>query len=256
MSDRPAPARVLLLAGTAEAVALASSLAARPDVEVTASLAGHTARPARLPCAVRTGGFGGVDGLVQALREGGYTALVDATHPFAAVMPHNAEAASRLAGVPRLRVVRPPWRPGPGDAWHEVDDVAAAAEALGALGARRVFLTVGRLELAAFTGVPRVTFLVRSIDAPDPLPLDAASTTVVLDRGPFDVAGEVALLRRHDIDTLVTKNSGAEATAAKLAAARTVGARVVMVRRPAPPPGPLVDSPEAAMRWLDQHLGR
>jgi precorrin-6A/cobalt-precorrin-6A reductase len=245
---------VLVLAGTTEAMALASLLAGRPDVEVTASFAGHTSSPAPLPCAVRTGGFGGVDGLARALREGGYGALVDATHPFAAVMPHNAAAAASQVAVPRVRLLRPPWRPQPGDAWREVDDLAASAQALRAFGARRVLLTVGRLELAAFAPLVGVTFAVRSIEPPDPLPFDPAATTVIRDRGPFGLDDEIALMRRHGIDTLVTKNSGAEATAAKLAAARIVGVRVVMVRRPSPPRGPLVESPEAAERWLDEHL--
>jgi precorrin-6A/cobalt-precorrin-6A reductase len=255
VSGGPAPARVLLLAGTAEATAVASLLAARPDVELTASLAGHTTAPARLPCVVRTGGFGGVDGLAGALRAGGYRALVDGTHPFAAVMPHNAAAAARLADVPRVRLLRPPWQPEAGDAWREVDDLAEAAATLGELGARRVLLTVGRLDLAAFAPVAGVTsFVVRSIEPPEPLPLDPVSTTVVLARGPFGIDDEVALLRRHEVDTLVTKNSGAVATAAKLAAARAQGVTVVMVRRPPPPPGPLVTTPEAAVRWLDGHV--
>jgi len=245
------PVRVLLLAGTTEAAGLATLLAARPGVEVVASLAGRTTAPAPLPCEVRIGGFGGPDGLAQALRAGGFRALVDATHPFADVMPRHAAAAAAAAGVPRLRLVRPPWRPAPGDRWHDVDDLTAAAGALARLGARRAFLTTGRLKLAAFAAVPGVHFLVRSIEPPDPMPLPAAASTVVLARGPFTVDDELALLRAHRIDTIVTRNSGGDAAAAKLAAARTLGTQVVMVRRPTPPPGPLVGTPEAALRWLD-----
>jgi precorrin-6A/cobalt-precorrin-6A reductase len=245
------PARVLLLAGTTEAAALATLLANRPDLEVVASLAGRTTTPAPLPCEVRTGGFGGPDGLAHALRDGGFHALVDATHPFAGVMPHHAAAAASAAGVPRVRLVRPPWRPAAGDRWHDVDDLTAAAAALARVGARRVFLTTGRLELAPFATVPGVHFVVRSIEPPDPVPWPAAVSTVVLARGPFTVDDELALLRAHRIDTIVTRNSGGDATAAKLTAARALGTRVVMVRRPAPPPGPLAATPEAALRWLD-----
>jgi precorrin-6A/cobalt-precorrin-6A reductase len=247
--------RVLLLAGTTEAAELAALLADRADradradVEVVASLAGRTSAPVPLPCPVRTGGFGGVDGLAHELRAGGYHRLVDATHPFAAVMPHHAAAAAAAAGIPRLRLVRPPWSPAPGDDWHDVDDLEAAAAALPALGARRVLLTTGRLELAPFARVRGTHFVLRSIEPPDPQPL--ADATVVLARGPFSVDGELALLRDHRIDTIVTKNSGAAATAAKLTAARTLGTRVVMVRRPPGPPGPVASTPDAALRWLD-----
>jgi precorrin-6A/cobalt-precorrin-6A reductase len=243
-------AHVLVLAGTAEAAELAARLHQR-DVRVTASFAGRTRGTRELPCAVRVGGFGGVDGLVAALHEGRFDLLVDATHPFAARMPQHAVSAAERAGVPRLRVLRPPWRAGPGDRWDEVDDLAGAARRLTEAGARRVLLTVGRYDLEAFAGLPEregTHFVVRSIEVPEPLPL--VDATVITARGPFTVGAEAKLLASHRIDTLVTKNSGADATAAKLAAAREAGVRVVMVRRPDPPPGPVVETVDEALSWV------
>ena len=238
---------VLVLAGTAEAAALAGRLVASGAVDVVASLAGRTRAPAPLPCPVRTGGFGGAEGLAAELRARGHALLVDATHPFAARMPGHAARAAAAAGVPRLRLVRPPWRPGPGDDWVAVADVVAAAAALGDLGARRVLLTVGRQELAAFARV-EADLVVRSIDPPDPRVLPGAA--VVLARPPFSEAGEAALLREHRVDVLVTRNSGGAATAPKLAAARAAGVRVVMIGRPAPPPGPVAASVGEALAWV------
>jgi precorrin-6A/cobalt-precorrin-6A reductase len=192
-----------------------------------------------------------VDGLVAALYDGGFDLLVDATHPFAGRMPHHAVAAAERAGVPRLRVLRPPWRAGPGDRWDEVDDLAGAARRLTEVGARRVLLTVGRYDLGSFADLPGregILFVVRSIEVPEPLPL--ADATVVTARGPFTVDGEARLLAEHRVDTLVTKNSGAHATAAKLTAAREAGVRVVMVRRPDPPPGPVVETVDEALDWV------
>jgi precorrin-6A/cobalt-precorrin-6A reductase len=243
---------VLVLAGTGEAAEVAARLVATGAVDVVASLAGRTASPAALPCPVRTGGFGGVDGLAAELRRGGYAAVVDATHPFAARMPHHAAAAAAALGVPRLRLVRAPWRPGPGDDWHGVADTAGAAGALGPLGARRVLLTIGRQALAAFAGLAGVAFVVRSIDPPDAGLLPGAE--VVLDRPPFTRAAEVALLGARRIDTLVTRNSGGAATAPKLAAARELGVRVVMVDRPPPPPGPVVATPDEAVAWVGGYV--
>ena len=55
---------------------------------------------------------------------------------------------------------------------------------------------------------------------------------------------------QHAIEVLVTKASGGEATYAKLAAARVLGLPVLMVRRPAPPPGPVVETVADALEWL------
>ncbi|MFE0735394.1 cobalt-precorrin-6A reductase [Streptomyces sp. NPDC058855] len=236
---------VLILGGTAEARALAGLLHGR--VRVTSSLAGRVANP-RLPAGeVRIGGFGGADGLAAWLREHGADAVIDATHPFAARISFNAARAAADAHVPLLALRRPGWVPGAGDDWRPVDSLEEAAAALDGLG-DRVFLTTGRMGLAAFADRPE-WFLVRSVDAPEaPMP---ARTEVLLDRGPFTVEGERELLARHGIDVLVTKDSGAAATAPKLTAAREAGVPVVIVRRPPAPPGvPVAATPEEAAAWL------
>ncbi|WP_327433717.1 MULTISPECIES: cobalt-precorrin-6A reductase [unclassified Streptomyces] len=225
---------VLVLGGTTEARELAAELAARPEVRVTTSLAGRVSRPGALEGDVRIGGFGGAEGLAEWLREHGVAAVVDATHPFASGITANAARAAAATGVPAVVLRRPGWRPGPGDRWHSAASLAEAAALLPALG-RRVFLTTGRLGLAAFAHLAGLHFLVRSVEAPEPpLPPD---TEVLLARGPFTPDGEKTVLREHRIDVLVTKDSGGDATAAKLAAARDLGLPVVVVRRPPLPEG-------------------
>ncbi len=244
--------RILLLAGTTEASLLARALAARQDrYEVVISFAGRTAFPDRLPGRVRSGGFGGVSGLVTYLRDERIAALVDATHPFAARMPWHAAEACREAGVQHLRLERPPWQEEAGDRWHRVPDVAAAADALHE--ARRIFLTIGRQELAPFARHGDKWFLVRSIEPPRPMPLPDAE--LLLARGPFNLEDEVRLMAAHRIDTLVSKNSGGSAAAAKLAAARRLGLSVVMVERAAKPPGPRAETVAEALKWLEGVLG-
>ncbi|GGQ80460.1 precorrin-6A reductase [Streptomyces griseorubens] len=245
---------VLILGGTAEARRLAAALAARPGIRVTTSLAGRVSRPGALDGEVRVGGFGGPGGLASWLREERVDAVVDATHPFAATITGNAAAATAAARVPLLVLRRPGWQPGPGDRWHPVPSLEAAAAALPALGPR-VFLTTGRLGLAAFAGLTEHRFLVRSVEPPEP-PLPP-HTHVLLARGPFTVADETALLRAHRVDVLVTKDSGGAATSAKLAAARDLGLPVVVVRRPPLPEGvtALADVPGLLSR-LDEVLAR
>lgn len=247
-------AHVLILGGTTEARRLAAGLAdRRPGWRVTTSLAGRVAAP-RLPAGeVRIGGFGGPDGLAHWLREHAVDALIDATHPFAGTISFNAAQAAASAHVPLLALRRPGWVPGPGDDWHPVASLEEAAAALPTLG-HRVFLTTGRMGLATFAHLTDLWFLVRSVDAPEP-PFPPRMKTL-LDRGPFTLEAERSLLREHRIDVLVTKDSGATATAPKLAAAREAGVPVVVVQRPDVPSGvPVAPTPEEAATWLRDLLG-
>ena len=244
----PAETRLLILGGTAEAVELARACAARPQIEVISSLAGRTRAPGLPPGEVRIGGFGGAGGLARFLTERAIDRVIDATHPFAVQIGAHAELACREARVPRLRLLRPPWTRTPGDQWIAVADLVEAARRLPGLGSR-IFLTIGHQDLAAFAGT-ELWFLVRTIEPPGVLPLRHGRW--LAGRGPFGVEDELALLQTHAIDVLVTKASGGDATYAKLAAARQLGLPVVMVRRPPPQPGPVVDLVEAALAWLDQ----
>src|SRR5262245_11322586 len=182
--------RVLILGGTTEASALSRALAPRDGLDVVTSFAGLTDEPRAPAGRTRVGGFGGAEGLANYLRAERIDVLVDATHPFAAQMRWNARTAADEIGVPRIRVERPAWRAQPGDAWISVPDLDGAADTVQAH--RRVFLTTGRKELAPFAECRDTWFLVRSIERPDPMPL--AQAEVVLDRGPFTVEGERALL--------------------------------------------------------------
>ncbi|CAI7975148.1 Precorrin-6A reductase [Frankia sp. Hr75.2] len=279
---RPMTRRVLLLGGTAEARRLAAALADRADLDVVYSLAGRLWPPtvSTVPAGatVRSGGFGGPDGLVEFLREHDVAAVVDATHPFAARITAAAVAACAATGVPLLVVRRPGWTESDGDDWRRVPSLPAAAALLaagrpggpsdpsdpsdpGELGepgepgerrGRRVFLTVGRSGVAAFAGLDH-WFLARSVEPPPgPVP---RRLRVLLDRGPFTVDAETALLRRHEVDTVVTKDSGGSLTAAKLVAARRLRLPVVMVDRPPlPRQARVVATPSAAVSWVTDEL--
>ena len=236
--------RVLLLGGTAEARELAARL--YPGVDVISSLAGRVPDPALPVGEVRVGGFGGVDGLRHWLRDNGVAAVVDATHPFAATMTANAATACAGLGVPHVVLHRPPWD---SDGATVVGSDAAAAETVAAKGYSRVFLTTGRSGAAAFVG-SEAWFLIRVVTAPDPGDLPRHHE-LLFSRGPYRYDGEHALLAGHGIEVLVTKNSGGEHTRAKLDAARALGVAVVMIERPPLPRGvQVVDSVDAAQRWV------
>ncbi|MGI5349758.1 cobalt-precorrin-6A reductase [Streptomyces sp. CA-250714] len=248
---------VLILGGTTEGRRLAELLDGAPDMRVTSSLAGRVAAPRMPPGDVRIGGFGGVRGLAEWLRTHLVDVLIDATHPFAETISFHAAEAAAEAHVPLLALRRPGWVPTAGDNWHMADSLPHAAQLLPRLG-RRVFLTTGRMGLAAFADAASagqdsdgLWFLVRSVDPPEPGTPTPARMELLLDRGPFTLDGERELLRGHRIDVVVTKDSGGTATAPKLAAAREASLPVVIVRRPPVPEGVRVmTSPEEAAEAL------
>ena len=241
---------VLVLGGTGEARALATALVGR-GVHVVSSLAGRVANPKLPDGEVRVGGFGGPEGLARWLAEHSAVAVVDATHPFAERIGASAVAGARAANVPLLRLQRPGWRAQPGDDWHWAASLAEAARLIQGLG-ERIFLTSGRQGLSEFAHCTGQWFLARCVDPPEP-PLPPR-IEILLDRGPYHVAGETALLREHRIDVLVTKDSGGEMTTAKLVAARECGIPVVVVRRPERPDAHTVADVPAALEWVSAML--
>jgi precorrin-6A/cobalt-precorrin-6A reductase len=236
--------RVLLLGGTSEARALAARL--HPDVDVISSLAGRVPEPALPVGEVRIGGFGGVEGLRRWLSDAGVDAVVDATHPYAASITANASAVCSELGLPHLVVARPAWDPG---AAIVVGSDAEAAKTVAAEGYSRVFLTTGRSGAAAFVDVD-AWFLIRAVTAPDADTLPRRHQ-LVLSRGPYQFDDELALLRDHRVDALVTKNSGGAMTRPKLDAAAALGVAVVMVDRPPLPAGvTTVSTVDDAVDWV------
>jgi precorrin-6A/cobalt-precorrin-6A reductase len=238
--------RSLILGGTTEASALARALAAA-GADAVFSYAGRTEAPAAQPLPTRIGGFGGVDGLIEYLRAEKIDTVVDATHPFAAQMSRNAIEACARAGVPLIGLQRPAWRAGEGDLWTHVDDIESAIAALPDQPAR-VFLAIGKQNLAGFAARPH-HYLLRLVDAPSAPPLP--DCTVVLARGPFDAAQDLALLQAHRISHIVAKNAGGAGAEAKLIAARSLSLPVILIDRPKLPARSVLAEVADVMAWLD-----
>jgi precorrin-6A/cobalt-precorrin-6A reductase len=242
-------ARLLILGGTAEAAELAARLAGDARLETVTSLAGLTRMPGAVAGRMRRGGFGGAEGLAAFLKEERYDALIDATHPFAARIAINAAKAAESAGVKRLKLLRGGFRKEPGDQFVPVADVGTAAAVLPRDA--RVFVAAGRRELAPFADRTDLWCLVRMIEPPsidDRLPRGE----VVLGQPPLDPEKEVALLRKHRIGWVVSKNSGGRAAGSKIVAARRLKIPVMMVERPPAPAGPMVETIEDAVAWVEE----
>ncbi|AOX11270.1 cobalt-precorrin-6A reductase [Pseudomonas putida JB] len=219
-------ARILLLGGVTEALAIARRLGPRHVY----SLAGIGRVPQGLECQVRVGGYGGVEGLTRYLREAGITLLIDATHPYAAQISRNAASAARNAGIPCWALRRPAWQAQAGDDWREVEDWAGLIETLKPF--RRPLFTLGREPLQHLDEIPPEQFwTLRALEACP----GNKRCEVIGARGPFHIEDERALFQRRHIDVLISKNSGSVATEPKLEVARELGVPVLVLKRPTLP---------------------
>lgn len=215
--------RILLLGGIGEALAIARQL----PRDAIYSLAGLGKVPGDLPCQVRVGGYGGAEGLARFISEEGIGLLIDATHPYAAQISHNAARAAELAGIPCWALRRPGWQASPGDDWREVADWAELIRALAPF--RRPLFTLGREPLAHLHEIPtHQHWTIRCLTAQPPEP----RAEILGARGPFALDDERELMARIDCDVLISKNSGSQATEHKLHAARERGIPVLVLRRP------------------------
>ncbi|WP_419901258.1 cobalt-precorrin-6A reductase [Kiloniella sp.] len=242
--------RVLILGGTTEANDLANLLAEDNQLEVITSRAGVTKKRKTVAGQERVGGFGGIDGLKHYLRDKQISAVVDATHPFAQAMTAHAFQACTDLNIPHVILSRPTWIETDADRWINVEDIEGALNHLRSCKKPwHAFITTGQKELEAFTNIPHHKYLARMIEQPELSPLPT-NIKILFERGPFSLANEIKLLQEHSIDIIISKNSGGEATAAKLQAARKCHIPVLMISRPELPPANVAESPELARKWL------
>jgi precorrin-6A/cobalt-precorrin-6A reductase len=245
------PLKVLLLGGSSEAALLAKRLAGMQGIAATLSLAGRTADPGHSPLPVRTGGFGGIAGLADHLAREDIDLVIDATHPFAATISNNAITACTRAQVPLLAIERPPWRKMAGDDWEEHGSVAEAVAAL-PREPLKIFSGLGRQSIDALCAAPQHHYLIRVIDPLAPPP-GLPHATIITGRGPFRTDDDVMLFKAHGIERILAKNSGGTAAYAKIEAARRLGLKVHIIRRPLIAERRTVPTVEDAMAWIRAH---
>lgn len=245
------PARVLILGGTSEARELCERLAEDARFDAVLSLAGRTAAPKLVSIPVRSGGFGGIEGLSAYLVDRRIDVLLDATHPYAAQMSANAVVASKRTQVPLIALERPEWQAQPGDRWQHHASAEAAVAALPS-EAVRVFSGLGRLSLDALRLAPQHHYVIRIID-PLIAPLPVPNATIIEARGPFSTSDDVALFRAHGIEAVLAKNAGGTAAVSKIEAARELSLTVHMIARPYIPSRRTVASVDDALALLADH---
>ena len=249
-----AKTKVLILGGTGKARELAQRVVPMfSDVaEIISSQAGVTFNPKAVPGRVVTGGCGGISGLVKFMECEGVQIIIDATHPFAKTISDSAYVACTMNGAKRLTLGQEMWGPPPGARWVEVENIKAAAEKISE-SAKRVFVTTGRRGLEAFSKLNDIWFLVRMIDQPI-TPIDLAKHQIIIGQPPFKMKAERELLLANRIDTLVSKNSGGQATVGKITAALEAEIPIILLRQPEKLPGLWTSSVDDCLEWLAEQI--
>lgn len=238
--------KILILGGTSDAISIAQSLI-KSQHEVTYSIAGIVRQP-DLDCRVLSGGFrvqqtvngekhfdNGVEGLQWHLEKEAYDLVVDATHPYAVQISENTVVSAKNVGVPVWRYLRTPWKKLAEDDWLEFDSMKEIISQIEPY--QKPFFTVGR---EVFSNVdlraPNQKWLVRSAGVET---ANIPDITELKEIGPFKLEHELALFKSHGVDVLISKNSGGEAVAAKLEAARLLDIPVFLLNRPVKAPADL-----------------
>ncbi|MEJ6398764.1 cobalt-precorrin-6A reductase [Yoonia sp. 208BN28-4] len=237
---------LLLLAGSGEAKQIAQALA-QDGTPAIASLAGETRRPSELGLPTRVGGFGGADGFRDYIHAAGITAVLDATHPYAADMTTRTARLCAELSIPYCHVLRPPWTPEPGDDWTEIAREEDAKTYIHSW--QTVFLGTGRKTLHRFKNLEGTRLICRLIDPPtEPFPFEGGE--FLIGRPPFSVDREKELFRLLNVDWLIVKNAGGDASRTKLTAAGDLGIPVLMIKRPAMPDTTRVETVADALAWV------
>jgi precorrin-6A/cobalt-precorrin-6A reductase len=240
---------LLILGGTSEARKLAEELVVEPNLRIITSLAGRTNPIVQIPGELRIGGFGGIPGLIAYLQTEKIDFLIDATHPFAAQISHNAAIAAQSLEIPYIVLGRKPWQKEKEDNWIEVSTMEEAAEI--AFKYNRILLTIGRQQLEYFVKTPKSTWLlIRSIEAPN---IEISNSQILLKRPPYSLESEKELLIKHQIEAIVSKNSGGE-TYSKVLAARELGIPIIMVQRPVVPEAVQLETVDRAISAIFQMI--
>jgi precorrin-6A/cobalt-precorrin-6A reductase len=243
--------RLLLLAGTWEARQIAAALTREPRVNAVVSLAGAERRPEAFGIPTRIGGFGGDARFSDWVLREGIDGIIDATHPFAAQVSQRTSRIAADLGVDYIQFLRPAWLPEPGDDWTFLNTESDAAKHIP--DGARVFLATGRRGLDAFATLHGATLFCRRTDGrAEAFPFP--NGLYVMGRPPFSVPQEIGTFSRLGVDWMIARNSGGTASRAKLEAARTLGIRVAMIRRPPQPPGPKVETVAEAMAWVRRRI--
>lgn len=239
--------KILLLAGSLEARRVAEALSAQ-GVLYDAWLSEAPRGTAPLPQIPQLRRFGDAAEFEQAVLGGGYRAVLDAGHGFDRSVTGQAYDSATALGLPFLRLERPAWAMAEGLQWRRAADAAEACAMMPPHA--RVFCALGWDSLPDFAAFKGDVLMLRQTRR-HTREVPYSFVELVFGDPPFSVADEIALFGELQVDMLVCRNLGGEASHTKLDAAAALGLEVVLIDRPALPEGvPVVSQVQAALDWV------
>lgn len=147
------------------------------------------------------------------IREGGYAAVVDATHPYAAEITENIRTAMENTDIPYLRLKRETGMEPDYDQITFYKSHEACAEALKQVKGN-ILLTTGSKELGTYCDFEEVRnrLYVRVLPGMESILLctehGIVGKQILALQGPFTEEMNEAMIRQYQIKCLVTKKSG------------------------------------------------
>ena len=170
--------------------------------------------------------------MLRVIREKGISLILDASHPYAAIVSETARAACTKAGIDYVRYERAEIPLPDYDKLYHAKDEFEAADLAGQLG-KSILLTTGSKTLATFVKAKAL-------------------------EGPFSYEMNLAMIHDYHADVMVTKNSGLiGGSDTKLKAAMDAGISVIVIDKPkAKLDGAVVFSTvEGVLNYMEEHYG-
>lgn len=198
-------------------------------------------------------------GIARLIKKHGITAVIDATHPFAAEASKNAMSACTDLKVSYLRYERKPALIQKNPLVHYAENTGNAGEIASKLG-NQIFYTAGSRGLETFLKQVRGKRVVARV-LPDPEIIKKCSDLgmgpgdIIAMKGPFSEGLNRAMLEECEADVLVTKESGQiGGVETKIAAAMSLEISVIVIKRPKLKYPTVVDDYEDVIEWISKNL--
>ncbi len=226
------PFRVAVIAGTSDATDLIRALPKHYAVTAFAATEYGKTILAGTSCTVRVGRlceeeFRGI--LCD------FDAVADASHPFAVAVTKTVQSVCEVLRLPYVRLSRPQLQYADGGI-HWVDSKESAAKLLCNMTGNLLFTTgvntLGFYETNVTDFANRAW--VRILDTPESHhAAEHSNAHLVFGMPPFSVQDTEALLREHQIQVLISKDSGSRGgVPEKIAAARACQTEVILIGMP------------------------
>lgn len=231
--------RLLVLAGTEDGRLLADALKQRGHEVLVSTLTAYGAELVQSQGLQARSGVLDSESLKDLLNSDSYTALVDATHPYALNVKEMAKGVCAELSLPYHRWERPALEIGNHDLIHWAEDIPAAAQIAAELG-QRILLTTGSNSLPEWISQPVLKdkmLYARVLPASAVLArceeLGFKPRQIIAAQGPFSQEWDEAMFKQLEINVVVAKESGkVGGTLEKVQACLNLNLPLIILKRP------------------------